>query len=36
VLDKMRQVVAEVERNPKHVWHDLLNDLTANAFCPQS
>jgi FADH2 O2-dependent halogenase len=32
VLTKMRQIVSEVERNPRHVWHDLLGDLTANAF----
>ncbi len=32
VLTKMRGIVGEVERNPKHVWHELLGDLTANAF----
>jgi flavin-dependent dehydrogenase len=32
VLTKMRNIVMEVERNPKHVWHKLLGDLTANAF----
>lgn len=32
VLTRMRNMVGEVERNPKHVWHDLLGDLTANAF----
>jgi 1H-pyrrole-2-carbonyl-[peptidyl-carrier protein] chlorinase len=32
VLSRMRSIVAEVERNPKHVWHNLLGDLTANAF----
>ncbi len=32
VLTKMRQIVSSVERNPKHVWHNLLGDLTANAF----
>ena len=32
VLKRMREIVAEVERNPKHVWHKLLGDLTANAF----
>jgi hypothetical protein len=21
-----------VEKNPKHIWHNLLGDLTANAF----
>jgi FADH2 O2-dependent halogenase len=34
VLDKMRSMVAEVERNPKHIWHNLLNDLTSHAFQP--
>lgn len=34
VLSKMRQMVAEVENTPKHPWHNLLNDLTANAFKP--
>lgn len=32
VLARMRSIVQEVERNPKHVWHGLLGDLTANAF----
>ena len=32
VLTKMRNIVSEVEANPKHVWHGLLGDLTANAF----
>ncbi len=32
VLTKMRAMVSEVERNPKHVWHKLLGDLTANVF----
>jgi hypothetical protein len=27
-------MVAEVENNPRHPWHNLLNDLTANAFKP--
>jgi FADH2 O2-dependent halogenase len=35
VLGKMREMVAAVERNPRHPWHRLLNDLTANAFRPQ-
>jgi 1H-pyrrole-2-carbonyl-[peptidyl-carrier protein] chlorinase len=35
VLDKMRAMVSQVEQNPKHPWHELLNDLTANAFIPQ-
>jgi FADH2 O2-dependent halogenase len=34
VLEKMRAMVAQVERNPKHVWHNLLNDLTAKAYQP--
>ena len=34
VLTKMRAMVAEVENTPKHPWHKLLNDLTANAFKP--
>ena len=32
VLKRMRNIVMEVEKNPKHVWHGLLGDLTANAF----
>ncbi len=32
VLEKMRQMVTEVEQNQKHPWHKLLGDLTANAF----
>lgn len=34
VLTKMRNMVAEVEQNPKHPWHQLLGDLTSNAFQP--
>lgn len=34
VLDEMRAVVREVEQNPQHIWHGLLNDLTVNAFQP--
>jgi flavin-dependent dehydrogenase len=34
VLEKMRQIVTEVERNQNHVWHTLLGDLTAQAFSP--
>jgi flavin-dependent dehydrogenase len=34
VLEKMRQIVAQVERNEKHPWHKLLGDLTADAFRP--
>jgi FADH2 O2-dependent halogenase len=32
VLTKMRSIVRAVESNPDHVWHNLLGDLTANAF----
>jgi FADH2 O2-dependent halogenase len=32
VLTRMRNIVIEVEKNPKHIWHGLLGDLTANAF----
>jgi FADH2 O2-dependent halogenase len=32
VLEKMRKMVSDVEQNPKHVWHDLLSDLTVDAF----
>ncbi len=35
VLAKMQAMVSQVEQNPKHVWHDLLNDLTADVFCPR-
>ncbi|HMV65495.1 MAG TPA: NAD(P)/FAD-dependent oxidoreductase [Myxococcota bacterium] len=34
VLTRMRDIVAEVESNPDHVWHALLGDLTHNAFRP--
>lgn len=32
VLTRMRDIVSAVERNPKHLWHNLLGDVTANAF----
>jgi FADH2 O2-dependent halogenase len=32
VLAKMKQIVTAVEQNKNHVWHDLLGDLTADAF----
>jgi FADH2 O2-dependent halogenase len=32
VLTEMRRIVSSVEKNPRHVWHDLLGDLTANVF----
>jgi FADH2 O2-dependent halogenase len=34
VLQKMRDKVAEVERNVEHPWHKLLGDLTSNSFRP--
>ncbi len=34
VLQKMRETVTQVEQNEKHPWHNLLGDLTANAFQP--
>lgn len=34
VLTQMRAKVLEVERDPSHPWHKLLNDMTANAFKP--
>jgi FADH2 O2-dependent halogenase len=34
VLERMRQIVAMVERNPKHVWHEHLGDVTASSFKP--
>lgn len=36
VLQRMRDIVTEVERNPDHVLHGVLNDLTARAFAPPS
>ncbi|HUD14638.1 MAG TPA: tryptophan 7-halogenase [Terracidiphilus sp.] len=36
VLEKMRKLVADVEQNPTHCWHELLDDLTADAFRPQT
>lgn len=32
VLSLMRQKVAEVEQSPRHMWHRVLGDLTANTF----
>jgi FADH2 O2-dependent halogenase len=32
VILKMREIVTAVEGNPKHPWHKLLGDLTADAF----
>jgi 1H-pyrrole-2-carbonyl-[peptidyl-carrier protein] chlorinase len=34
VLVKMRSMVAEVEQDQKHPWHELLGTLTSNAFRP--
>jgi len=34
VLAEMRKIVLAVENNPTHVWHNLLGDLTADAFKP--
>jgi FADH2 O2-dependent halogenase len=34
VLKRMRDIVTAVEQNADHVWHNLLGDLTANAFKP--
>jgi 1H-pyrrole-2-carbonyl-[peptidyl-carrier protein] chlorinase len=35
VLEKMRKMVSEVEQSPQHPWHQLLNDLTMDAFRPR-
>ena len=35
VLQRMRNLVTAVEQNPNHMWHGLLNELTAKAFKPQ-
>jgi flavin-dependent dehydrogenase len=34
VLTKMKNIVTAVEQDESHVWHQLLGDLTANAFAP--
>ena len=34
MLAKMRETVKEVEENPRHPWHQLLNDMTSHAFDP--
>lgn len=34
VLNRMRAMVQKVEKNPEHLWHNLLNDMTSNAFAP--
>ncbi len=35
VLAEMREMVRKVEDNPKHPWHELLNDMTVRAFVPR-
>jgi 1H-pyrrole-2-carbonyl-[peptidyl-carrier protein] chlorinase len=35
VLQEMRKIVTVVEQNSNHIWHKLLNELTANAFKPK-
>ncbi len=32
VLAKMRETVLEVEKNPDHIWHGLLNEVRSDAF----
>jgi len=34
VLKRMRDIVTTVEQNPDHVWHQLLGELTSDAFKP--
>jgi FADH2 O2-dependent halogenase len=34
VLRNMKEIVTSVEKNPKHIWHKLLGDLTCTAFKP--
>ncbi len=34
VVQKMRETVAQVEQNVKHPWHQLLGELTGDAFRP--
>jgi FADH2 O2-dependent halogenase len=36
VLQTMRETVLAVERDKNHVWHNLLNDMTAAAFAPRT
>lgn len=35
VLDRMRQIVEQVEQDEKHIWHKSLGELTANVHKPQ-
>jgi len=32
VLARMREIVSQVERDERHMWHQLLGDLTCDAF----
>src|SRR5206468_11960913 len=32
VLARMREIVSQVEQDDRHMWHQLLGDLTWNAF----
>lgn len=34
VLRRMRSIVEAVERNPRHVWHKYLGEMTSSAFKP--
>jgi 1H-pyrrole-2-carbonyl-[peptidyl-carrier protein] chlorinase len=34
VLRKMQDIVSQVERNEKHIWHHYLGELTSHAFQP--
>jgi FADH2 O2-dependent halogenase len=36
VLSEMARVVNDVEKRPGHPWHNLLNDLTAEAYRPEA
>jgi FADH2 O2-dependent halogenase len=35
VLKRMRDMVSTVEQNERHIWHDLLGELTSHAFEPE-
>lgn len=35
VLERMRKVVEQVEKDENHIWHKMLGDLTANVYKPQ-
>ncbi len=34
ILGIMKDIVSQVERNEKHIWHRYLGDLTSQAFSP--